>query len=82
MKVLPRIAQYDLVESIKNTNVEACSDDLSSDRLSSFILRLLKCTVRVFSFRSAKFALPFFPSNVSVCFRGLIARFGAAPPNQ
>ena len=45
-------------------------------------LRLLKCTVRVFSFRSAKFALPFLPSNVSVCFRGLIARFGAAPPNQ
>ena len=29
VKVLLRIAQYDLVESIKNTNTEACSDDLS-----------------------------------------------------
>ena len=39
--------------------------------LSAF-LRPLKCTVRVFIFRSDKFALPFFPSNVNVCFRGLI----------
>ena len=54
MKVLLRIAQYDMVESIKNTNTEACSDDLSSDRLSS-----LKYTVRVFIFRADKFALPF-----------------------
>ena len=59
VKVLLRIAQYDLVESIKNTNTEDCSDDLSSDRLSSF-----KCTVRVFIFLSDTFALPFFPSNV------------------
>ena len=42
VKVLLRIAQYDLVESIKNTNTEACSDDLSSDRLSSFIFKAVK----------------------------------------
>ena len=42
MKVLLRIAQYDLVKSIKNTNTEACSDDLSSDRLSSFIFKAIK----------------------------------------
>ena len=42
MKVLLRIAQYDLVESIKNTNTEACSDDLSSHRLSSFIFKAIK----------------------------------------
>ena len=42
MKVLLRTAQYDLVESIKNTNTEACSDDLSSDRLSSFIFKAIK----------------------------------------
>ena len=61
--------QDDLAESIKNTNTEACSDDLSSDtdyHLS--FLRPLKCTVRVFIFRSAKFALPFFPSNVKFVF--------------
>ena len=42
VKVLQRIAQYDLVESIKNTNTEACSDNLSSDRLSSFIFKDIK----------------------------------------
>ena len=42
VKVLLRIAQYDLVESIKNTNTEACSDDLSSHRLSSFIFKAIK----------------------------------------
>ena len=42
MEVLLRIAQYDLVESIKNTNTEACSDDLSSDRLLSFISKAIK----------------------------------------
>ena len=42
VKVLQRIAQYDLVESIKNTNTEACSDDLSSDRLLSFIFKAIK----------------------------------------
>ena len=42
MKVPLRIAQYDLVESIKNTNTEACSDDLSSDRLPSFIFKAIK----------------------------------------
>ena len=42
VKVLLRIAQYDLVESIKNINTEACSDDLSSDRLSSFIFKAFK----------------------------------------
>ena len=81
MKVLLRIAQYDLIESIKNTNTEACSDDLSSDRLSSFIFKAIKMHSSGFHFPSDKFALPFFPSNVNVCFRGLIARFGAAPPS-
>ena len=57
MKVLLRIAQYDLVESIKNTNTEDCSDDLSSDRLSSFIFKAIRCTVRVFIFRSDDFPL-------------------------
>ena len=42
VKVLLRITQYDLVESIKNTNTEACSDNLSSDRLSSFIFKAIK----------------------------------------
>ena len=42
MKVLLRIAQYDLVESIKNTSTEACNDDLSSNRLSSFIFKANK----------------------------------------
>ena len=42
VKVLLRIAQYDLVESIKNTNTEACSDNLSSNRLSSFIFKAIK----------------------------------------
>ena len=42
VQALLRIAQYDLVESIKNTNTEACSDDLSSDRLSSFIFKAVK----------------------------------------
>ena len=63
VKVLLRIAQYDLVESIKNTNTEACSDDLSSDRLSSFIFKAIKM------------------HSSGVHFRGLITRFGAAPPN-
>ena len=81
MKVLLRIVQYDLVESVKNTNTEACSDDLSSEDYHLSFLRPLNCTVRVFIFRSDKFALPFFPTNVNVCFRGLITRFGAASPN-
>ena len=42
VKVLLRIAQYHLVESIKYTNTEACSDGLSSDRLSSFIFKAVK----------------------------------------
>ena len=42
VKVLLRIAQHDLVESIKNTNTEACSDDLSSNILSSFIFKAVK----------------------------------------
>ena len=83
MKVIQRIAEYDLVESIKNTNTEACSDDLLSDRSSSFIFRAIKMHSSGFHFPfgQTEFALPFFPSNVSVCFRGLITRFGAAPPN-
>ena len=39
-------------------------------------------TFGVFIFRLAKFALPFFPSNVNVCFCGLITRYGSAPPNK
>ena len=83
MKVLQRIAQYDFVESIKNTNTEACSDDSSSDSLSSFIFKAIKMHSSGFhfSFGQTEFAFPFFPSNVNVCFRGLITRFGAAPPN-
>ena len=86
MKVLLRIAQYDLVESIKNTNTEACSDDLSSDRLSFFILKAIKMHSLGFpNFRSDKLNLLFrFSHSMSmfnVCFRGLITRFGTALPN-
>ena len=85
MKVLLRIAQSDLVESIKNTNTEACSDDLSSERLSSFIFKAIKmhCSGFQFSFAGQIICSSFFSiqSNVNVCFRGLITRFGAAPPN-
>ena len=81
MKVLLKIAQYDLVESIKNTNTEACSDDLSSDRLSSFIFKAIKCTVRVFFFCSAKFALPFSHPMSMFVFAACLLDFGAAPPN-
>ena len=85
MKVLQRIVQYDLVENIKNANTEACSDirHQTSDRLSSFIFKAIKMHSSGFhfSFGQTEFALPFFPSNVNVCFRGLITRFGAAPPN-
>ena len=45
-----RIAQHDLVESIKNTNTEACSDDLSSDRLSSFSFKAIKMHSSGFQF--------------------------------
>ena len=79
MKVLLRIAQSDLVESIKNTNTEACSDDLSSDRLSSFIFKVIKMHSSGVHFSFGQICSSFFPSNVNVCFRGLIARFGAAP---
>ena len=41
VKVLLRIAQYDFVERINNTNTEACSDDLPSDRLYSFIFKAI-----------------------------------------
>ena len=62
MKVLLRIAQYDLVESIKNTNTEACSDDLSSDRLSSFILRpSVKMHSSGFHFSFGQICSSFFP---------------------
>ena len=81
MKVLLRIAHYDLVESMKNTNTEACSDDLSSDRLSYFIFKAFKMHSSGFHFLFGQIVLSFFPSNVNVCFRGLITRFGAAPPN-
>ena len=81
VKVLLRIAQYDLVESIKNTNTEVCSDDLSSERLSSFIFKVIKMHSSGVHFSFGQNCSSFFPSNVIVCFRGLITRFGAAPPN-
>ena len=73
-------------ESINTRSVylaEACSDDLSSDRLSLFIFKAIKMysSDLNFSVGQTEFAVPFFPSNVNVCFRGLITRFGAAPPN-
>ena len=58
MKVLLRIAQYDLVESIKNSNTEACSDDLSSDRLSSFIFKAIKMHRSGFHFSFGQFGHP------------------------
>ena len=85
MKVLLRIAQYDLVKSIKNTNTEACNDDLSSDRLSSFIFKVIKMHSSGISFFVWPNLLFLFSHPMSmlanVCFRGLIVRFGAAPPN-
>ena len=76
MKVLLRIAQYDLVESIKNTNTEACSDDLSSDRLSSFIFKAIKMHSSGFHFSFGQFSHP-----MSMFFSRLDHSIGAAPPN-
>ena len=60
VKVLLRIAQYDLVECIKNTKTEDCSDDLSSDRLSSFIFKAIKMHSSGFHFslRFGQFSHP------------------------
>ena len=63
MKVLLRIAQYDLVESIKNTNTEACSDDLSSDRLSLFIFKAIKMHCSGFHFSFGQIICSSFFSN-------------------
>ena len=60
VKVLLRIVQYDLFESIKNINTEACSDDLSSDRLSSFIFKATKMHSSGVHFSFGQNALPFF----------------------
>ena len=82
VKVLLRIhAQYDLVESIKNTNTEACSDDLSSDRLSSFIFKAIEMHSLGVHFSFGQNCASVFPIQGNVCFRGLITRFGAEPPN-
>ena len=78
VKVLLRIAQYDLVESIKNTNTEDCSDDLSSDRLSSFrIFKAIKMHSSGFHFSFGQICSSFFPIQCQCLF----TRFGAAPPN-
>ena len=61
VKVLLRIAQYDLVESIKNTNTEDCSDDLSSDRLLSFIFKSIKMHSSGFHFSFGQICSSFFP---------------------
>ena len=74
---LLRIAQYDLVESIKNTNTEDCSDDLSSDRLSSFIFKAIKMHSSGFHFSCGQICSSFFPIQCQCLF----TRFGAAPPN-
>ena len=76
-KVLLRFAQYDLVESIKNTNTEDCSDDLSSDRLSSFIFKAIKMHSSGFHFSFGQICSSFFPIQCKFLF----TRFGAAPPN-
>ena len=65
------------LKSIKNTNTEDFSDDLSSDRLSSFIFKAIKMHSSGFHFSFGQI----FASKVNVCFRGLITRFGAALPN-
>ena len=73
VKVLLRIAQYDLVESIKNTNTEACSDDLSSERLSSFIFKAIKmhCSGFYFSFAGQIICSSFFPIQCQCLFSRL-----------
>ena len=71
VKVLLRIAQYDLVESIKNTNTEACSDDLSSDRLSSFIFKAIKMHSSGVHFSFGQNCSSFFPIQCQCLFSQL-----------
>ena len=71
VKVLLRIAQYDLVESIKNTNTEACSDDLSSDRLSSFIFKAIKMHSSGFLFLFGQICSSFLPIQCQCLFSRL-----------
>ena len=72
VKVLLRIhAQYDLVESIKNTNTEACSDDLSSDRLSSFIFKAFKMHSSGFHFSFGQICSSVFPIQCQCLFSRL-----------
>ena len=68
MKVLLRIVQYDLVESVKNTNTEACSDDLLSNGLSSFIFKAIKLHSSGFHFSFGQICSSFFshPMSMSV----------------
>ena len=66
VKVLLRIAQYDLVESIKNTNTEACSDNLSPDRLSSFIFKTIKMHSSGFHFSFGQICSSFFSHPMSM----------------
>ena len=71
VNVLLRIAQYDLVESIKNTNTEACSDDLSSDRLSSFIFKAIKMHSSGVHFSFGQNCSSFFPIQCQCLFSQL-----------
>ena len=69
--VVLRIAQYDLVESIKNTSTEACSDNLSSDRLSSFIFKAFKMRNSGFQFSFGQICSSFFPIQCQCLFSRL-----------
>ena len=73
MKVLLRIAQYGLDESIKNTNTEACSDDLSSDGLLSFIFKAIRmhCSGFHFLFAGQIICSSFFPIQCQCLFSWL-----------
>ena len=71
VKILLRIARYDLVESIKNTNTEPCSDDLSSDRLSSFIFKAIKMHSSGFHFSFGQNCSSVFPIQSQCLFSRL-----------
>ena len=57
-----------LVESIKNTNTEACSDDLLSDRLSYFIFKTIKMHSSDFHFSFGQICSSFFPIQCQCLF--------------
>ena len=56
------------VESIKNTNTEACSDDLSSDRLSYFIFKAIKMHSLGFHFSFGQICSSSFPIQCQCLF--------------